>query len=167
MRYKSAAAVAAAGASDNDSAEASMARYAPISANLSVGPQPALADFAALAEAGFKTVVTNRPDGEAAEQPDHGEAEEAADAAGLTYHYLPVTADSIGEEDIAAFHRLLAESPTPVFAHCASGTRSALLWALGASDLSAREAIDRAAEAGIDLSGHAARLATRRGGAEA
>jgi len=142
-----------------------MAKYTALNETLSVGSQPALADFETLAEAGFKTVIANRPDGEATDQPDHSEAEAAAKAAGLTYHYLPVKADSITEEEIDAFGRLLAESSAPVFAHCATGMRSALLWALAATDMAAREAIASAAKAGIDLSKHSARIEARRGGA--
>lgn len=133
-----------------------------LSESLSVAGQPSLEDFPAIAEAGFKTVICNRPDGEAAGQPDHEAAQKAAEAAGLAYHYLPVTAPTLGEADIAAFARLLEASPKPILAHCASGGRSSLLWALADNSVSAEDALARTAEAGYDLSGQAGRIAAAR-----
>jgi sulfide:quinone oxidoreductase len=37
---------------------------------------------------------------------------------------------SLAPADVAAFADVLKTAPTPIVAHCRSGTRSALLWAL-------------------------------------
>jgi len=131
--------------------------------DVSVAGQPAIEDFQAIAESGFKTVICNRPDGEAEGQPDHETARTAAEQAGVQYHYLPVTAPTIGEEEIAAFARLLEEAPGPILAHCASGGRSAFLWALADTAIPAEEALARAARAGYDFSQQASRIAATRG----
>jgi len=129
---------------------------------LAVSPQPELQDFEAIAKDGFVRVINNRPDGEAADQPDHLAAEQAARAAGLEYHYLPVTGPGITEDDIAAFARLISDAQGPVLAHCASGGRSALLWALAATEVPTADAIARAGAVGIDLSSQAGRIGGRR-----
>ena len=61
-----------------------------IDRNLSVSEQIASQDIAAIASAGFKSVICNRPDGEGADQPVFAEIETAARAAGLTAAYLPI-----------------------------------------------------------------------------
>ncbi len=48
-----------------------------------VAPQLAEADFAAAAAAGIRTVINNRPDGEAADQPSNLVMQNAAERAGL------------------------------------------------------------------------------------
>ena len=57
-------------------------------AGLSVSPQILPEDIAAIAAAGFRSVMCNRPDGEAADQPAFAEIEAAARAAGLEAAYL-------------------------------------------------------------------------------
>ena len=49
-----------------------------LTGELSVAPQIAAHDLKALHEAGFKSVICNRPDGEAADQPTFDEIERAA-----------------------------------------------------------------------------------------
>ena len=55
----------------------------PITPTLSVSEQVLPQEVAALAAAGFKSIVCNRPDGEGADQPSFAEIEAAATAAGL------------------------------------------------------------------------------------
>jgi uncharacterized protein (TIGR01244 family) len=87
-------------------------------------------DIAALAEQGVRTIVNNRPDGEDWGQLPAAKASQLAAAHGLAYHHLPITIASLSRADVDAFAAILAEAPAPVVAHCRSGTRSALLWAL-------------------------------------
>ena len=51
--------------------------------NVSVSPQIAVGDVAAVAEHGFRAIISNRPDGEEAGQPDWSEFAAAADDAGI------------------------------------------------------------------------------------
>jgi sulfide:quinone oxidoreductase len=59
-----------------------------INAGLSVSPQVLPEDISAIAAAGFRSVMCNRPDGEGADQPAFAEIEAAARAAGLEAAYL-------------------------------------------------------------------------------
>ena len=87
-------------------------------------------DIEALAAAGVRTIVNNRPDGEDPGQLPAAEARQIAEAHGIAYHHIPVTGPTLSRADVDAFAAVLASAPTPIVAHCRSGTRSALLWAL-------------------------------------
>jgi uncharacterized protein (TIGR01244 family) len=87
-------------------------------------------DIDALAEAGVRTIVNNRPDGEDPGQLPAAEARQIAESHGIAYHHIPVTGPSLSRADVDAFAAVLASAPPPIVAHCRSGTRSALLWAL-------------------------------------
>src|SRR5437867_4960035 len=87
-------------------------------------------DIEALASAGVQTIINNRPDGEVYGQLPADEARRIAEAHGIAYHHIPVTATSLSSADVDAFAAVLATAPAPIVAHCRSGTRSTLLWAL-------------------------------------
>ena len=87
-------------------------------------------DIEALAQAGIRTIVNNRPDGEDPGQLPAADAQQVAAAHGIAYHHIPVTAASLSRADVEAFGAVLASAPRPIVAHCRSGTRSTLLWAL-------------------------------------
>jgi uncharacterized protein (TIGR01244 family) len=110
-------------------------------------------DIEALAAKGVRTIINNRPDGEDPGQLPAAEARRIAEAHGIAYHHVPVTAASLSRADVDAFAQVLARAPQPVVAHCRSGTRSTLLWALarmreGADPLAL---IATAARHGIDI----------------
>src|SRR6266446_4611606 len=87
-------------------------------------------DLEALARAGVRTIVNNRPDGEDPGQLPAAEARRLAEAHGISYHHIPITPATLSRADVDAFGATLRDAPAPVVAHCRSGTRSALLWAL-------------------------------------
>ncbi|MFD0985788.1 TIGR01244 family sulfur transferase [Methyloligella solikamskensis] len=127
---------------------------------LSVSPQIALDDIAALKEAGFRSIIVNRPDGEGVDQPTFPEVEAAARKEGLEAVYIPVDSGKVSDESAAAFGAAMAALPKPVLGYCRSGTRTATLWAL--SEAGARplpEILERARQAGYDLSGAVKRIA--------
>lgn len=101
-----------------------------ITPDLAVGPQIMPSDMAALAAAGFRSVIDNRPDGEGPDQPTFREIADAAAEHGLDARYLPVVAGAVTDEHVAAFKAALADLPKPVFAYCRSGNRSTTLCAL-------------------------------------
>jgi uncharacterized protein (TIGR01244 family) len=111
------------------------------------------ADIDALAQAGVRTIINNRPDDEDPGQLPAAEARQRAAAQGLAYHHIPITAASLSRADVDAFAAALKSAPGPIVAHCRSGTRSALLWAL----VRLREGADpfalvaEAARNGIDI----------------
>lgn len=110
-------------------------------------------DIEALAEAGVRTIVNNRPDGEDQGQLPAAEARHIAEAHGIAYHHIPVTAATLSRTDVDAFAAVLASAEQPIVVHCRSGTRSTLLWALSRM----REGADpfalvaEAARHGIDI----------------
>ena len=120
--------------------------------DLSVMPQVSQTHIAELARRGFKSIIGNRPDGEAPDQPAWAAIAAAADAHGMEARHIPVVASQIGDDDVAAFAETLRELPTPIAAFCRTGTRSAILWALANLDSrSADERIGMAASQGYDL----------------
>ncbi len=86
-------------------------------------------DVAAIAAAGYRSIICNRPDGEGGQsQPASSAVAEAAKAHGLAFAYLPVTPGMIGPADGQAFAKLLNELPAPVLAYCRTGNRSTSLY---------------------------------------
>ena len=96
---------------------------------VSVSPQIAPNEMAAVAGAGFRSVICNRPDGEETGQPRQSDMQAAAHAAGLCYRYIPVVPGEAGPRDAAAFATAVAELPGPVLAYCRSGARASALYA--------------------------------------
>ena len=134
-----------------------MPSSAPVLAELAPGVSATGAlghgDIEALAEAGVRTIVNNRPDGEDQGQLPAAEARRIAEGLGLAYHHIPVTAASLARADVDAFAAVLESAPSPIVVHCRSGTRSTILWALTrmreGADPSAL--IAEAAHYGIDI----------------
>lgn len=123
-----------------------------ITPTYSVSPQITPADVPAIAEAGYKVLICNRPD---AENPPELWAEEvgkAAEAAGLTFYVHPVTHNTITGEVIARHHDTITNAPGPVLAYCASGTRCSVLWSYAmAKEMPADDIIAATQKAGYAL----------------
>jgi len=101
----------------------------PLSPDLSVAPQLVPQAMTAIAQAGFKSVINNRPDFEGGpQQPTNASIEAAARAAGLAYAFLPVASNYQSPEEVARFAEMLATLPKPILAFCRSGTRSGKLY---------------------------------------
>ncbi|WP_300291858.1 bifunctional protein tyrosine phosphatase family protein/NAD(P)/FAD-dependent oxidoreductase [Nitrosomonas sp.] len=97
--------------------------------NIAVSGQISVNDVAAIAAAGYKSIICNRPDGEGGKnQPPSTELENAARAAGLQFAYLPVEVGQVSDEKSTAFHQLMATLPGPVLAFCNSGNRARALY---------------------------------------
>ena len=135
-----------------------------------VAPQISRDDVSMIAAAGYRAIICNRPDGEGNDQPLFREIADAAEAAGLPVHYLPVTTGKISDDDVEAFDRLFADLPKPVLAFCRTGTRSETLWSHSgtAAALRARE-LDAAKAQDLNTSPVARHVANqnRAGGASA
>lgn len=100
-----------------------------LTSDISVAPQLEPATMAAVAAAGFRSVINNRPDFEGGpQQPTNATIEAAATAAGLTYAFLPVSGTYQSPDEIARFAKLLTELPRPILAFCRSGARSTKLY---------------------------------------
>lgn len=118
-----------------------------------VAPQISEADVQAIADAGYKTIVANRPDGEGGvDQPRMGPIRAKAESLGLAFAALPFSGAPT-PEIVERLSHILNDAPQPVLAYCRTGTRSITAWALthagqGAGD----DIIAAAANAGYDLS---------------
>ncbi|NNF81021.1 MAG: TIGR01244 family phosphatase [Rhizobiales bacterium] len=108
-----------------------MVETVSLTAEFAIGPQVASEDFPALRAAGFAAVLNARPDDEDGAYLAAAEAEQLARDNGLAYVHSPTENHAIFEPDhIDRFEQALADLPGPIFAHCKSGTRAAILWAL-------------------------------------
>lgn len=124
--------------------------------NLYVAGQITAQDIPAIAEAGIKTIINNRPDNEEGQQPSHNEIKELAESHQINYHYLPMhNGQPLPATIVSDFKTVLDNTNEPVLAHCRSGMRSSFIWALGqipAGHITVDEAIAAATGAGIPLS---------------
>lgn len=95
----------------------------PIAEDMAVAGQITADDVAGIKEAGFKSLICNRPDGEEANQPLAADIEAAARDAGLHYRFVPVVSGAITMDDVAQMTEALDALPRPVLAYCRSGAR--------------------------------------------
>ena len=97
-----------------------------LSPDLSASPQLSLADVAEAKVAGFQSILCDRPDGEAADQPLFAEIAEEAARVGLESSYVPIVSGQMTDGDVAAFRAAVAKLPKPILAYCGSGKRVTL-----------------------------------------
>ncbi len=93
-----------------------------------VGGQLLEAQIQALSEQGVMGFINNRPDMEAPLQPQSETLEQAAHSLGVDYFHIPMAGGltpGIIEASVTAYQN----TPRPIVAFCASGMRSAALWA--------------------------------------
>ncbi|WP_148862923.1 TIGR01244 family sulfur transferase [Marinobacter fonticola] len=127
--------------------------------DLTVAPQISVDDVAKAAQAGFRTLVSNRPDRESEDQPATEAIAEAAREHGMEWIHLPVQSGNVTERDAQTFTPILRDAPKPILAFCRSGTRCATLWALSRVR---KDNIDQLLQTarfeGYDLSPHRERM---------
>lgn len=104
-----------------------------ITPDYAVSPQIELGDLPAIKAAGYVTVIDNRPDHEIPAQLHTEEMRKAAEALGLVFVANPVIGGQITMDNVTAQGAAIAASAGPVFAYCASGNRSSIVWALANS----------------------------------
>ncbi|GBQ34735.1 TIGR01244 family phosphatase [Acetobacter fabarum] len=104
-------------------------KYQSIAPDFAVAGQITPSDIPAIKDAGFKTVICNRPDGEEAGQPTAETIGEAVRAAGLTFIAIPMAAGVPPTSDVVIeTQEVLNTLPGPYFAYCRSGNRAAQAW---------------------------------------
>lgn len=117
-------------------------------AGVLAGGQPSPEQLAALADAGFRTIINMRlPDEEG------NTSAEAVEGLGMTYVTVPIEgAAGLSEESARAFSEVMSEVERPVVVHCGSGNRVGALFALKAfyvDGATAEEAIEIGLAAGM------------------
>lgn len=130
-----------------------------INDQISVSPQISPDDVKTVAALGFRSIICNRPDGEAPDQPTFEEIEVEARALGLECRDLPIISGKVQDQDADDFGKALMELPGPVFAYCRTGTRSATLWSLSQSKtLEPSDILAATQAAGYDMAGVVRRI---------
>lgn len=109
-------------------------KISKIDKHISVSSQLFPEDVAAIAAAGFRSIICNRPDGEEPGQPAAASIAEAASAARLEFAHLPVVMEAMSAEDGRTMAEFMACLPGPILAYCRSGTRAEKLIAMGDAD---------------------------------
>lgn len=95
-----------------------------------VSPQIEPSDLPAIKAAGYVTIIDNRPDGEIPPHLHTAAMRAAAEALGLTFVVNHIIGGQLTMDNVTAQAAAIAASPGPVFAYCASGNRSSIVWAL-------------------------------------
>lgn len=95
-----------------------------------VSPQISPVDLSAIKSAGYSVLIDNRPDSEVTPDLQASEIGRAARALGLQFVANPVVGSAITVDNIAIQRELIQAESCPVLAYCASGMRSALVWAM-------------------------------------
>ena len=126
----------------------------PLSPTFAVSPQIGVLDIPAIKAAGYTTIICNRPDTEMPPSHRADEIAKAAAAAGLSFVNLPVTHQGLDPQMIASQKAAMDAADGPVFAYCASGTRSSIVWSFTqAKHMPAAHIIAATSAAGYDLGG--------------
>lgn len=102
----------------------------PLTPDYAVSPQIDPVDMAAVKSAGYVMVIDNRPDAEIPPSHHTDAMAAAAKAAGLAFVANPVIGGALTMENVEAQAKAIASANGPVFAYCASGNRSSIVWAL-------------------------------------
>lgn len=124
-----------------------------ISERYSVAPQLQPEEMQAAADAGFAAVICNRPDVEVPGALQAPVMRQAAEAAGLEFHYLPLTHQTFTQDLVQRQRAIMDAAEKPVLAYCASGTRSTIAWALGqAGSMPVDDILSATRDGGYDLS---------------
>lgn len=77
-----------------------------------------------IADQGFKTIINNRADGEAPDQPTSADIEAAAKAAGLAYKEISFAGSELNLQHVEDFADYFNQAEQPVLMFCRTGNRS-------------------------------------------
>jgi len=129
--------------------------------NLTTCGQLNVEQIKALAAAGVKTLIFNRPDAEEAGQPSTAELQQQAEALNIQWIHQPVVSGQVTDEQGIEFGKLYAAAAKPVVAFCRSGARCGCLWALSQKQEQSGEVlVNRMKQAGFDMPDFFKRLTT-------
>lgn len=134
----------------------------PITSDYSVAPQILPEDVAAIAEAGYKSIMCNRPDGEEFGQPDFAGIEAEAVKAGLEVRWVPIGGMGPRPDDVDDFAAALRDMPQPLLAYCRTGTRCTMMWTIAMHGVLADDdLLKHTSAAGYDMRGLIGQLSSR------
>ena len=81
-------------------------------------------DVAAAAQAGFRSIVSSRPNGEEQGQPSAHEMARIAEEHGLAFAHVPIVPGKATDADADRMKEALTALPGPTLGFCRSGTRA-------------------------------------------
>lgn len=105
-----------------------MDKITPVSPDFSVTAQLMPQDVSAVASAGFRSIMCNRPDDEDPDQPSVATISAAAQAEGLAFAHVPIATRDVSPEDARKMQNALDRLPKPILAYCRSGARSTTIY---------------------------------------
>ena len=133
-----------------------------ITPSFSAAPQLTRDDVAAAAQAGYRSIISSRPDGEEPGQPSARDMARMAEEHGLAFAHVPIVPGKATDADADRMKDALTALPGPTLGFCRSGTRAATLWALAEADQTdPAMIIGQAKAAGYDLADLKPALARR------
>ena len=136
--------------------------FKKITPSFSAAPQLTRNDVAAAARAGYRSIVSSRPDGEEPGQPSAQDMARLAEEHGLACAHVPIVPGTATDADADRMKEALTTLPGPTLGFCRSGTRAATLWALAEADQTdPATIIGQAKAAGYDLADLKPALARR------
>lgn len=118
-----------------------------LSPDFAVTPQIHVSDLEAIKAEGFTHIICNRPEMESAAGDKPSDIEAAAQAAGLGFSNNPVVMGQLTMDNVEG-----QRAAGKVLAYCASGTRSAIVWALAQAGTQPTHALlDTLSDAGFPM----------------
>ena len=109
-------------------------RVLQLAPNVFVSGQLYEHDVRLAAKQGVRTIMNNRPDGEAPGQPLSADLAKVAEELGMTYVDHPIVPQTVTREDVEEFGKVCDQLDRPLLIFCRSGARSTRMWEL-AEDL--------------------------------
>lgn len=94
----------------------------------SVSAQISVEEVQDLAARGFTTIVCNRPDSEVSAGETSQDIQQAAVAAGLSFHHLPLVPGEVNSEHVEVLRNILNDDRCRILGYCRTGARAASLW---------------------------------------
>ena len=96
---------------------------------LSTAPQASPEDMVQVAQAGFVSVMNNRPDFEGgADQPTAEAVGAAAVAQGMAFYDLPFSGAQLSPAVALRFAQVVGGAKKPILLYCRTGTRSTMVF---------------------------------------
>lgn len=102
--------------------------YRELTEDFAVSTQISVEEVAEIAEAGFKSIICNRPDGEDLGQPSAEAIENACRKHGLRFYYVPIRNQADLPDAVPHQAEIMRNAKGPFLAYCRSGDRSVILW---------------------------------------
>ncbi|WP_375642218.1 MULTISPECIES: TIGR01244 family sulfur transferase [unclassified Bartonella] len=101
-----------------------------IEADIFISAQISIENIKTLAQAGFKTIICNRPDHEELHQPDFSSIKTIANEYGIKAYHIPISPPTIEQSAVEAMQTILKTASLPLLAYCHHGARSLHLYRL-------------------------------------